>query len=63
MENTTSIGSIGNYYGGLFVKEEDGKYYWGISNYDGTGWEEIPKKLYKALLKFEKRGMAKDSFY
>lgn len=48
-----TIGEIGNYYGGLKVKEENGKLYWGIKNYDGTEWEVIPKYLYNALLKFE----------
>jgi len=43
---------IGNYYGGLEIKEEDEKYYWGIENYDGTGYQEIPKYLYDALVKF-----------
>lgn len=43
---------IGNYYGGLEIKEEEGKYFWGIENYDGTDFEEIPKYLYDALAKF-----------
>jgi hypothetical protein len=43
---------IGNFYGGLEVKEEDGKYYWGIENWDGTEFEEIPKYLYDALIKY-----------
>jgi len=43
---------IRNYYGGLEIKEEDGKYYWGIENYNGTKYEEIPKYLYDALVKF-----------
>ena len=47
------IGSIGNYYGALEVKEEDGKYFWAIADYDGTEWEEIPEYLYAALIKFQ----------
>jgi len=47
------IGSIGNYYGGLTVKEEDGKFYWGIENYDGLEWEQIPESLYRELIRFE----------
>lgn len=47
------IGDIGNYYGGLSVKELDSKFYWSIENYDGAYWEEIPKYLYDALVKFE----------
>lgn len=50
----TEIGTIGNYYGGLAVKEEDGKFFWGIENWDGTGWEEIPESLYRSLVEFEK---------
>ena len=45
------IGNIGNYYGGLSVKEENGQYFWGIENYDGTNWEGISNELYKELLK------------
>lgn len=48
-----SIGTIGNYYGGLSVKEDGGKYFWSIENYTGYNWEEIPKYLYDALLKFQ----------
>lgn len=53
MERT--IGEIGNYYGGLHVKEEGGKFYWGVENWDGTWWEEIPESLYRELIKFEER--------
>lgn len=49
------IGNIGNYYGGLEVKEEDGKYFWGIANYDGTRWEEISKFTYTVLLRQDRR--------
>ena len=45
---------IGNYYGGLEVKEEDRKFFWGIENWDGTSYEEIPKYLYDALIKYSK---------
>ena len=51
----TSIGTIGNYYGGLSVKKEGEKYFWGIENYNGTEWEEIPKKMYDRLISFEKK--------
>ena len=50
------IGGIGNYYGGLFVKEEEGKYFWTIENYDGFFWQEIPESLYEELIKFEDAG-------
>ena len=49
----TGIGSIGNYYGGLSVKvESDGTFWWGIENYCGTEWEQIPQSLYDELVKF-----------
>ena len=49
----TEIGSIGNYYGGLSVKAEpDGTFWWGIENYSGTTWEQIPQSLYDELVKF-----------
>lgn len=47
------IGKIGNCYGGLSVKTEDGKHYWSIENYDGEDWEEIPAALFAALNAFE----------
>lgn len=40
-----TIGNIENYYGGLVVKSENGKFYWSITNYDGDNWDEIPKSL------------------
>ena len=55
----TEIKGIGNYYGGLIIKEESGKYYWLIENYntdldDIEDWDEIPKTLYFELLNFNK---------
>lgn len=47
------IGDIENYYGGLFIKSDNDRYYWGIENYTSTRCEEIPKYLYDALIKFE----------
>lgn len=46
------IGSIDNYYGGLNVKTENGKFYWAIENWDGfDSGEEISKELYDQLIK------------
>ena len=53
MKETRRIGGIGNYYGGLSLKEDEGKFYWSIEDWSGEDWEEIPKYLYDALLKFE----------
>ena len=50
---TQAIGSIGNSHGGLSVKLEDGKYYWGIENWNGTKWDEIPGSLYKELIAYQ----------
>lgn len=47
------IGNIGNYYGGLEVKEENGKYYWGIGDWDGICWDEIPVWLYNTLVNYK----------
>ena len=47
------IGEIGNYYGGLSVKTENGKHYWSIENFNGDYWEEIPATLFDALNAFE----------
>ena len=47
------VGNIGNYYGGLNVKYDNGKYFWCIDDYcDDLDWEEIPKYLYDALIKY-----------
>ena len=48
------IGNISNYYGGIKVKVENEKFYWGIEDYDGTTYKEIPEYLYFALIKFDK---------
>jgi len=53
MSEPIGIGGIGNYYGGLNVKEEDGKFYWSIENWNGFHWEEIPSYLYEALIKYD----------
>lgn len=48
------IGNIGNYYGGLLVKEESGKFFWAIMDYTvKCKWEQIPASLYKELMAFE----------
>ena len=47
------IGKIGNHYGGLSVKMEEGKCYWSIKDYDGHSWDEIPRSLFDALNKFQ----------
>jgi hypothetical protein len=52
-EEIIEVGSIGNYYGGLAVKQEDGKYFWSIENWDGYNWEEISEKLFTLLLEEE----------
>lgn len=49
----TTIGTICNYYGGLSVKAEGGRYYWVIEGYDSRDWEEIPERLYRALMRYE----------
>jgi hypothetical protein len=47
------IGDIGNHYGGLSVKKEDGKFYWSIEDYDGHDWLEIPEYLHMTLVHYE----------
>lgn len=48
------IEEIGNYYGCLWIKKERNKFFWGIENYDGVTYVEIPKDLYDALIKHKK---------
>lgn len=47
------IGEIANYYGGLSVKIDNDKFYWGIENWDGVFWEEIPQSLYDELNNYQ----------
>ena len=48
------IGKTGNHYGGVFIKEEDGRFYWGVENWDhALNWEEIPDYLYNALNRYQ----------
>lgn len=52
----TEVGGIGNSYGGLSIKqEEDGTKWWGIENYNGIRWEQIPSNLYNSLLNYSKQ--------
>lgn len=53
MIKTFKVGGIGNYYGGLEIKEEEGKFYWGIEDYEGVYFEEIPESLYLQLYKLK----------
>ena len=56
MDKIISIGDICNTYGGLVIKESNGKYYWCIEaaeSYEQI-WEEIPKSLFVELVKFKK---------
>ena len=71
---TINFGSIGNYYGCLEVcklpnKEGIETWHWGIEDYDGTTYEEIPNYLVGSLLRFkldkiEKNGITEnDTMY
>lgn len=58
--NYKAVGEISNYYGGLFIMENEGKYYWLIENYntdfdDLSDWSEIDKELYDSLVAYEAR--------
>lgn len=53
MEKIIEIKKISNYYGGLLIKKQGEKFYWGIENYDGTNWDEIDEKLFKELLRYK----------
>jgi len=48
-ESERRVGKVGNAYGFLNVNEGGGKFYWGMDNYDGILWEEIPEYLFVAL--------------
>ena len=54
MSEIRDIGWIANSYGGLTVKEKDGKYFWAVQDYDGGyDWDEIPEYLFAALNRYE----------
>ena len=44
-----------SYYGGLYVKEEEGKYLAGIEDWNGIEYVEIPKTLYDELIRFQNK--------
>ena len=48
-----TIGSITNRDGGLCLKSEAGKQFWGISGFGGPDWQEIPDYLADALRRYE----------
>ena len=51
----TTIGTIKNFYGGLLVMKEEGKFYWGIGDWNKTEWEEITEELYNSLISFDEK--------
>lgn len=40
---------VGNTYGGLHIKEEDGKFFWSVEDYNGHDWQEISEQTYNAI--------------
>lgn len=54
----TRIGTIGNYYGNLYITKYNAKFYWIIENHSTDfnridQWEEIPQSLYDELLRLK----------
>ncbi len=47
------IGTIGNCYGCLEVKQEGSCFYWAIDCQSGYYWEQIPEYLYTTLNRFQ----------
>lgn len=45
----------GNYYGTPEVREEDGKFYFCLDNYDGVNECEVSKEFYEAFMNEFKR--------
>lgn len=43
------IEGIGNYYGGLSLKRENGIDFWSIENWDGHHWIVVPAYVADAL--------------
>jgi hypothetical protein len=47
------IGDIFNVKGVLLVKRVDNSFYWGIQEWKGCDWSEIPEYLYMTLVHYE----------
>lgn len=56
------IGLIGNYYGGLKLRRDNGISYWSITDYDGDNWDQIPDYLAEALLKYRSESEGKTKY-
>lgn len=56
MINSVEVGEIYGYYGGLLLTVEGEKHYWGIRDWDGIDWQEIPEYLFQAIMQFEGEG-------
>lgn len=54
------IGIIQNYYGDLEIKQENGRFFWGIEDYSGIYWEEIPEYLFQTLMRFHSESQTKE---
>lgn len=42
----TPVGTVGNAYGGLWIKRSREICYWAIQDWDVLGWEEIPPSFF-----------------
>ena len=52
----TPVGNVGNYYGGLAIKRENGKPMWSIENWDGHDWTPCDPDVFAALQGLIKKG-------
>ena len=52
----SGVGLIGNYYGGLELAIDGGRFYWGLRDWDGIDWQEIPESLYESLMEYQQSG-------
>ncbi len=50
-----AIGNIGNYNGGVVIKSEEGKYFWGIEDLHETVFKEISGELFYAMIRHQKK--------
>ncbi|SOK58777.1 hypothetical protein [Yersinia phage fHe-Yen9-04] len=49
---TKILCDVGNTYGSLVIKEEHGKFYWAVEDYDDSLiWQEIAEETYNAIKK------------
>lgn len=54
------IFGMDHFYGSLWVIKDGDKYFWRLDDYNGGEWKPITKRLYNALIDYNKRAASQD---